>query len=194
MVGGCFSIIDVNKFSCFRAVFKNEKISTVIHSKEVHMPIFSIHRCLNVSQLDFCRWTNSSWPIATCWSPTWTDWSVKRSRRLKKPLSRKCASDQEAPSLVPLLSSVASVDVKLSFSASFNCLLLRTALTFYQFWAVINPCLCAGCLNYPVSGQWSDMQGLLRLASMTSSCFCVVLFLSKPISLSGLSLTNQEYA
>ena len=137
-----------------------------------------------------CRWTNSSWPIATCWSPTWTDWSVKRSRRLKKPLSRKCASDQEAPSLVPLLSSVASVDVKLSFSASFNCLLLRTALTFYQFWAVINPCLCAGCLNYPVSGQWSDMQGPPRPVSMTTSCFCVVLFFV-PTHQSIRTLTDQ---
>ena len=149
---GLCLLVDVHKFSCFRAVFKNEKISTVIHSKEVcQLSLFSnvwlFHNLI-------CRWTNSNWPIATCWSPTWTGWSDKRSRRRRKLLSSRCASHQ-APSLVPLLASVANVDVELSFSAcsaTFNCLPLRPALTLYQFWAVINPCQSAGCLNYPVFG------------------------------------------
>ena len=50
------------------------------------------------------RWTNSSLPIVTCWSPTWMGWSDRRSRRRKRPLSSSCYS------LVPLLGSVAIGD------------------------------------------------------------------------------------
>ena len=102
-----------------RAVFKKEKIATVIHPKEVKsqkkllaavfwcslfcdLTMYLFCSVYSVSYILVCRWTSSRWRTATCWSPTWTGWDDRRSRRPRKPPSNQPCRMHPAPMKISL--------------------------------------------------------------------------------------------
>ena len=86
----------VNNFHVFHSWSVNNFRVSGLSSKMRRSPQWSTPRRFKITIcecLSECfttlifRWTNSSWPTATCWSRTWTGWSGKRNRRQRKPLS-----------------------------------------------------------------------------------------------------------